>query len=222
MKPFQNLAGRVFGDWTVIGKLPAKSHLRGTRWLCQCVCGVRRRVLSSSLTMGRSAGCSCRQYAELGVRKYKHGHSAGGRETKTYQTWKHMNVRCFHKTSKDYPYYGGRGITVCERWRDYANFLADMGEKPDGLTIERVNNNGNYEPGNCCWATMKEQNTNRRRQKSWPQGAACGASKLTEKQVLKIRALKGKLSQREIGKRFSVTQTNVSFIHRGVTWRNAA
>jgi len=92
----------------------------------------------------------------------KHGHTRGRRPTPTYSTWQGMWRRCSNTSASNYARYGGRGIRVCERWRDYRNFLADMGEKPPGLTIDRVDNGGNYEPGNCQCATPSEQRQNQR------------------------------------------------------------
>lgn len=85
---------------------------------------------------------------------------------RTYETWKGMRERCLRKKCKIYKYYGGRGIKICRRWNDFAKFLKDMGERPTGRSIDRINNNGNYEPGNCRWATPLQQSRNRRNVKS--------------------------------------------------------
>lgn len=92
-----------------------------------------------------------------------HGHAGGGHQSRTYRIWCGMKQRCANPKATGWERYGGRGIRVCERWMDYRNFLADMGEVPEGLSIDRINPDGNYEPGNCRWATDKVQANNKSR-----------------------------------------------------------
>lgn len=91
----------------------------------------------------------------------RHGHTRNYTDSATYRAWVNMNSRCRYSYVRSYHRYGGRGITVCERWLGFKNFLADMGEKPPGMTLERVNTDGNYEPGNCRWATVHDQSRNK-------------------------------------------------------------
>jgi hypothetical protein len=157
-----DLSGETVGRWTVIRRNP--ENYRGTfaRWDCKCSCGTERTVLANHLLMKRSLSCGCLHSEQLSQRQITHGQSRRSGDTGSYRVWKHMLQRCENPKCKDFPYYGGRGIGVCERWHDFVLFFADMGEKPDGLSIDRIENNIGYQPGNCRWATMREQNANKR------------------------------------------------------------
>jgi hypothetical protein len=118
-------------------------------------------------------------YAAWFAARVTHGHYIGGKESPTHYIWRSMRSRCFRPKAKDYPNYGGRGITVCDRWaHSFENFLADMGEKPEGLTLDRRDNNGPYSPDNCRWATSAEQQHNKRTNSKYVSGGQTGT--LTE------------------------------------------
>lgn len=158
-KPTEDLTGKKFGRWTVLG--PGKSeskYSKHERWECKCECGAIKHVLMNNLIYGRTHGCRCINTT--------HKHAARGVRSPEYNSWSGMKQRCYYKGHIFYKHYGGRGITVCDRWlgeHGFENFLNDMGNKPTPKhSLERIENNGNYEPGNCKWATVPEQRSNKR------------------------------------------------------------
>lgn len=156
----RDLTGQRFGRLTVVERGGRTPSGRNVMWRCRCDCGQERTVVSSVLTRGESASCGCLRREASKARATKHGH-ATGETSRTYNSWACMWQRCTNPEYSQYGRYGGRGISVCERWSSFTAFLADMGERPEGRTLDRINTNGNYEPNNCRWATPKEQTANR-------------------------------------------------------------
>lgn len=131
-------------------------------WHCVCDCGVMLQVFGRSLRRGDSKSCGCLSRDRIIAQSTTHGQAKRGKPTTEYQIWQGMMKRCENPRCPTYRHYGGRGITVHPTLRTFEGFLAHLGPRPAGLTLERINNDSNYEPGNVCWATRKAQARNSR------------------------------------------------------------
>jgi|SRR6185312_10351525 len=160
-----SLIGQKFGRLLVIARLPNNPPGHAV-WLCLCDCGTQIARAGGGLRGGNIRSCGC-LHIEAAAKRATHGGARrtanGEKHSREYNIWLGIKQRCFNPNRRCYPKYGGRGITMCDRWRaDFAAFLADMGPCPPGFSIERKNNDGHYEPGNCAWISLAAQKMNRR------------------------------------------------------------
>lgn len=177
---------------------------------CQCDCGKFANITTASLRKGTKS-CGCLIVEGLVARNLNHGHAVGGKCTREYSTWRAMMDRCTNSNASAYSRYGGRGIRVCKRWTTFANFFADMGQKPKGKSIDRINNDGHYTPSNCRWATPAQQSRN------------SSQAKLDGEKVREIkRRLADGEQQWKIGAAFHVDRGTIGKIARGERWADVS
>ncbi len=170
---FKELSGRVFGKYTAIRYSHSHTKPSGRKvnfWLCRCECGEEREVRVDTLTSGATKSCGCSRAEYVSVGNIKHGNRSklihGKVRVRLFGIWEGMIDRCTNPKGKFFDNYGGRGIAVCERWMDFENFYSDMFPSyQEGLSVDRVNNDGPYSPENCRWATDHQQSRNKRNTK---------------------------------------------------------
>lgn len=204
MPPAKDLTGLRFGQRTVIRVVFVDGQ---RRLLCRCDCGSEATMTAGCLNNGKHPNCGCVRRAAIAAPVHQ---AEVRRRLETRYSWRNMIKRCTDPRNNAYARYGGRGIRVCQRWMTIANFVEDMGLRSSGMTLDRVNNNENYEPGNCRWATPAEQAQNRR------------STTLNAVSAVLARALRSR-GQRaaDIAHAFGCSLSNLQSVWSGHTWTNA-
>lgn len=148
--------GQQYGRWTIV-RWSHRAPGAGDHWVCRCECGTEKTVRAANIVRGQSRSCGCYSREVRSVGHPRHGKS----RTRVYKKWASMISRCKSPANPSYRHYGGRGICVCDRWLSFENFWADMGEPGPGQSLDRIDVDGNYEPSNCRWASIRTQNNNK-------------------------------------------------------------
>lgn len=212
-----DLTGQVFTRLTVIKRVPAppNNKARGAFWLCRCSCPAQTEtvVISTALRNGHSKSCGCYSSDLSRERFTTHGGCSGGKDGPEYRTYYNMIDRCYNPKNKRFSSYMGRGIKVCPRWREnFANFLEDMGPKPEPknkYSIERIDNDKDYEPANCKWATAEEQGRNKRKVQA--------SLEVAEK--IRKEYSESDITQAELGDKYGLNEGIVAHIIHDRTWK---
>lgn len=214
MPKFIDRTGARFGRLTALRRNGSDRTTGEALWECTCDCGGHLTVRGSSLSSGNTGSCGCLPPDNQRALFTTHNMHT----SRTYHSWQHMKTRCYNPRHIGYKDYGGRGIAVCDRWRhSFENFLADMGERPPGHTIGRIDHDKPYEPGNCQWETRRQQGRSKL-------GTGNPRARLTPKDVREIRTLLagGDFTHTQIGRMFGVTKGAIWGIASGQTWKHVA
>ena len=191
MKLLNDLAGRKFGKLSPV-EICGRNRSKKVIWKCVCDCGNEHQATRNSLITGHAVSCGCVWRSNIAKGNPKHGKCG----TLTYNSWSGMVSRCTDPNNHSFKNYGARGITVCDRWRDFRNFLDDMGEAQPGMTIERIDNNHGYSKENCRWATRWEQSRNTRRNRMFEiDGVSLCLQDWADKYGIRRRTLETRLDQ---------------------------
>lgn len=207
-----DLVGQVYGRLIVIKEVKPyinPKNRKYLKWLCQCECGNTTEVVGNELKHGKTKSCGCYYKEAISSRNTTHGYYSLGKMSSEYRCWLNMKERCLNPNNKDYIYYGGRDIKVCDRWlNSFENFYSDIGPRPKGNSIERLNNDGNYEPSNCIWADKTTQARNQR------------TTVLNKDLVRELRRLKQSHTYKQLSEMFGINKNTIQQAVSGTTWKD--